>query len=241
MPKKKKKYYANPKIDRLDNLLEAKLVSSDDTIKFRCTRCGSCCRRVKDGVVLESLDIYRLAKLFRQSINPDYGTDDIILEYTHIAMLANGLYPIFLLNTIGENDSCVFLKNGRCSIQEAKPRACKLYPFSATPNDTRDGYDYFIVSQKPHHFKGTSVRVGDWIDENFTAEERDFVLLDVKFALEQAQILRSLHHAGIDQDTVLTQLLLFKYCLYDLDEPFIPQFQRNNELLTKNLQKFLLT
>jgi Fe-S-cluster containining protein len=241
MPKKKKQHTAKPKTDILDNLLEAKLVSSDDTIKFRCTRCGSCCRRVKDGVVLESLDIFRLAKLLRQRENSDYGTDDVILKYAHIAMLANGLYPIFLLNTTGENDSCVFLKNGRCSVQEAKPRACWLYPFSATPNDTRDGYDYFIVSQKPHHFKGSFVRVSDWMNENFTAEERDFVLLDVKFALEQAQILRELHHAGIDQDTVLTQLLLFKYCLYDFDEPFIPQFQRNNKLLTKNLHKFLQT
>jgi Fe-S-cluster containining protein len=241
MPKKKKKHTAKPKTDILDNLLKAKLVSPDDTVQFRCTRCGSCCRRVKDGVVLESLDIYRLAKLLRQSINPDYGTDDVILEYAHIAMLAKSLYPIFLLNTTSENDSCVFLKNGRCSVQDAKPRACRLYPFSATPNDNRDGYEYYIVSQKPHHFKGSFVRVGDWIDENFTAEEREFVLLDVKFALEQAQILRELHNAGIDQDTVLTQLLLFKYCLYNLDEPFNPQFQRNNRLLTKNLQKFLLT
>jgi Fe-S-cluster containining protein len=196
---------------------------------------------VKDGVVLESLDIFRLAKLFRQPENPEYGTDDVILEYAHIAMLAKGLYPILLLNTTSENDSCVFLKNERCSVQDAKPRACRLYPFSATPNDNRDGYEYYIVSQKPHHFKGSFVRVGDWMGENFTAEEREFVLLDTKFALEQAQILRELHHADIDQDTVLKQLLLSKYCLYDLDEPFIPQFQRNNATLTENLKNFLQT
>ena len=43
-------------------LKNSKQVELSDRVRFRCTRCGDCCRHVEGVVVVESLDAYNLAK-----------------------------------------------------------------------------------------------------------------------------------------------------------------------------------
>ena len=46
------------------------------------------------------------------------------------AIVLNGeIIPVMLL-TDGEGGSCLYLKNGKCSIYDNRPPACKIYPFS---------------------------------------------------------------------------------------------------------------
>jgi len=187
--------------------------------------------------MLESLDLYRLAKHLKESGKEIEGIEDVVLEYSHTLFLGGiDFYPIFLVNTSGPDSECVFLKDNRCSVQPAKPRACRLYPLSAGPKNLTGGsFDYVIVSQKPHHFTGPEITAGSWMDEYFGEEDVAFVLLDTRSAKELAPILRRLKQLGVDQDQVLKPFILYKYVLYDLDEPFMPQFTRNMEALKKVL------
>jgi Fe-S-cluster containining protein len=221
-------------------ILDARPVQPSDTFRFECLRCGVCCRHVKKGVMLESLDMFRIMRLLKRNDRcTEENIGDMILKYAESAFLGDIGYPIFLLNTIGAHDACVFLENGRCSVQDAKPRACRLYPLSAGPKDSGDGFDCFVVSQRKHHFKGSAIRVDDWMNANFSEEDRAFVLFDIRSTAEQALLLRKLRAAGVERNCVLGPIVFFKYCNFDLAEPFMPQFECNMRMLKNVLADML--
>ena len=185
--------------------------------------------------MLESYDLYRIATYLKQTGHGVNGIEQVITEYAEPKLLGGSDYPIFLLKTQGRQKSCVFLKEGRCSIHEAKPRACRLYPMGAWPNDNIDGFDYFIASKKQHHFTGSAIRVSDWMGENFSKCEREVTLLDAKAVAELAPIIRGLQRAGVNRELILKPLILFKYVYFKLDKPYVPQFMRNIGLLKNAL------
>ena len=232
--KKRKKVHVQFQTEP-DILNDIQFIKPDDEIQFECSCCGECCRNVEFSVLLEPYDMYRIARHLRETDATINGIEDVITEYAEIKILGNTDFPIFLLKTRGQKKECVFLKGGRCSIHEAKPRACHLYPIGAWPNDALDGFDYFIASRKQHHFKGASMRITDWMDANFDSQCREIALLDAKATSELAPILRGLQKAGVDRDRILHPLLLFKYVCFELDEPYIPQFSRNMSLLKSAL------
>ena len=104
--------------------MKVKPVKDKERIPFHCQLCGACCRQVKDSIMLEPMDIYCLSRFLRDRGEPIEGPEDMLARYTHPDMLAERL-PIFLLNTEGPEDACVFLKDGRCSVYEARPRVCR--------------------------------------------------------------------------------------------------------------------
>jgi len=217
-----------------DNLLEMKPVAAEDKVQFQCTRCGECCRHVKDGVMLDVLDAFRLTRYLRKTGDVN-EIEDVLLKYAHAQYIAEGVkLPIFLLNTTGKDDRCVFLKDNRCTVQNEKPRACRLYPFGATPDDA-GGYDFSIVSQKPHHFRGRTVRVGDWMEENLTAEDNAYMEMDIEALKQLAPALKVEDKSG--EDFALSMTLFLRYFNYDLDKPFIEQFARNMASLHTALSK----
>lgn len=40
-------------------------VHAKDCVDYQCRRCGQCCRHIKDAVMVESMDAYRLANYLR--------------------------------------------------------------------------------------------------------------------------------------------------------------------------------
>ncbi len=63
------------------------------------------------------------------------STDDVLLQYCEPTPLTDEGYPIYTLKTVGAEASCVFLQGNYCSIYAARPRTCRLYPFSAGPGE----------------------------------------------------------------------------------------------------------
>lgn len=115
------------------------LVKPEETFKFTCTLCGECCRNVKNSIMLEPLDVYRLARF----LGVEMG--DVLLKYTETSFLS-WWFPIFLLKTKFSSESCCFLKSSRCTVQTAKPRACRLYPLGIGPENTPyHNWPVFIV------------------------------------------------------------------------------------------------
>lgn len=181
--------------------------------------------------MLETYDLFRIACHLSRKGHGIGGIEDVITQYAEVKTLGDVEYPVFLLKTRGQRKECIFLKGGRCSIHEAKPRACRLYPLGAWPNEDMDGLDYFIASQKQRHFKGPAIRVGDWMDANLDGKDRAIMFMDAQATAELAPILRSLKSAGVDRERILQPLLLFKYVCFELNEPFMPQFTRNMDWL----------
>ena len=203
-------------------------VKPDEGVTFRCQLCGACCRQVKDSVMLEPMDIYLLARFLRERGEKIDGPEDVLAQYTHADVLADRL-PIFLLNTVGSEHTCVFLKNGRCSVYDARPRTCRLYPFTVAPGSRGRDFLYYLCTERLHHLTGGKVLVKDWMYQNFSKDARRYL----KAEYEAIPILgKNTKEQGERQfKSMLFQFLFYRYYNYDLDQPFLPQFLANTEKL----------
>ncbi len=213
----------------------SKPIKEDERIRFRCMRCTACCRHVKGSVVVDGLDAYRLARYLKMK------TADFISQYTDPFILADNLwYPIFSLRTVGDDEACVFLKGSRCTVQEAKPRTCRLYPFWVEPNEP-DGasFTYHICFEHQHHPKGSLVRVKDWMKENFGEEDRESLKEDFQTLRILTPLLYEARQRGVDGETIFKKFLLHRYLFFTTNEPYLPQQQRNNRTLIDDFKSMV--
>ena len=204
-------------------------VKPDDYFRYDCSGCGDCCRNVKDAVMVESLDLYRLARFLGMEMG------EFALQYTNTAFLAPA-FPILMLKTKQHMDACIFLKASRCGIHSSKPRTCRTYPLGIGPDDERPGsWLHFIVSKKQHHFTGRRRRVGDWMSESLTPEDLPFVTADYACTGALAKLMKRI--GSRHEDDVVKLIMCYRYVFYDMDEDFMPQYTRNMELLKERLER----
>ena len=144
-------------------------VSAKEFVTYQCSQCGHCCRRIEGCVMVESLDAYRMAKHLREQHCGVRSTDDVLLQYCEPTPLTDEGYPIYTLKTVGAEASCVFLQGNQCSIYAARPRTCRLYPFSAGPGERGRDFEYCLCfdDNQQYHFSGGKVLVKDWLYRNF--------------------------------------------------------------------------
>lgn len=208
----------------------SKEVELADRVRFRCKRCAECCKNVEGTVTLEVKDAYYLAKHLNITVAYFYE------KYAQMFLLEKTEFPIFTLNTVGNEHSCVFLKGKRCSVQEVKPRTCKMYPFWVFPDDNAE-FTYNFSTERRHHPKGSLIRVKDWMKDNFSDEDKKCLIEDKRSISEIAPLFNKIHKKIKDTDTLLRDVLLLRYFMYETDEPFYEQFCRNNRLLKSRLEK----
>lgn len=205
-------------------------VTPSEKIRFRCTLCGACCRHVKQTVPLDSLDVFRITKHLRDIGLDIFCTDQFLAEFAEPELLNECGYFVYFLKSVGEQESCIFLNENRCAIQDAKPRACRLYPFMVEPNES-GGFRYLYSTERMHHFRGPVIETRTWMKKYFSSEDRAFMQADFANARPIATLLRK-----IPEHQKAEALLHFHRLLYsefDLDEPFMAQYQRNQaKLLT---------
>ncbi|WP_305117273.1 YkgJ family cysteine cluster protein [Acutalibacter muris] len=217
-----------------DRQLNVKPVSPSQRVDFRCTRCGACCRHLRESVPLNTLDAFRLAKHLRAQGEKINCLDSVFARFAEPVPLHESGYSVYMLKTAGPDDACIFLQNNRCTIQPAKPSACRLYPFAVEPKG--DGlYTYLLSMEKPHHFKGRQVQARRWMKENFPKEDREFLETDLGTAPDIVRLLMKIPEAERQQAWVL--FLWYKYANFDLDRPFWEQYRQNMAKLLAGLNQ----
>lgn len=209
-------------------------VEPSDHFPFQCKCCGACCCHVRESVPLESLDAFRLAKYLRTQGKPVSCVDDVLVQYTEPVLLHESGYTVFMLKTIGTEDSCVFLQDNRCMIHAVKPRACRTYPLSVGPNGHGE-YEQYLSMEQTHHFEGSEHSVKKWIRKYCTDEDRAFWELDIGSARELAQLLEQIPQNNMRWAIFL--FLMYRYSDFNLDQPFLPQFERNHQKLLNALRE----
>lgn len=213
----------------------ARPLKKNEWIKFKCCGCGACCRHVKRNIPLESLDAYRLARYFREHGKTVEYMDDILYQYADPVSLNECGYFIYTLKTTGPEDACIFLKDNRCTIHAAKPRACRTYPLCAEPVET--GFQYHLCTERPHHFQGKTVKVKNFVNRYFTQKDQAFVNLDFRSAIPIAALLRRIPESR--KKDALLLFLRYKYSDFDLDKPFQAQYEKNIETLLASLKTLI--
>lgn len=206
-------------------------MGADDTFKFQCSRCGECCHNVKGAILLSSLDLFRIARHRGQT------TETIFSLFADVYMMDERIkFPILMLKTKQQGDVCWLYRTGRCSIHEAKPLTCKLYPMNIGPYDNGN-LEYFLVSQRQHHYTGTEHRAGDWMAEFLTPDDRRFMLRWYELAVELGRLMRQVISAGkVPQTDICVRAVWYMYLRFDINSEFWPQFDRNIELLKQEMR-----
>ena len=121
-------------------------------------------------------------------------------------------------------------------IQDAKPRACRTYPLMAEP-DGVSSFRYLLSTEKNHHFAGRKFKARDWMNQYFTQEDRAFVSADVFAALEIAQLLRQIPERK--KPKALFSCMLYRYTDFDLNQPFLMQYEQNHKKLIASLEALI--
>jgi len=200
-----------------------------DTFEFECRQCGKCCRNVAHTVMLEGLDVFRIAKHLKMEIG------EVINRYAEVVYLAWGV-PVLILKASSLGDACLFLKDSKCSIQQANPRVCKLYPLTACP-DPRNlkNFLYYKSQERDFHYTGRAHRVSDWADAHFDTEARAYLSAEYAIVASIGRILKRIPRNC--EDDVERLMMLFRYFLYDTQQSFMPQYLCNMVHLQGMLEK----
>lgn len=110
-------------------------VAEEVESQIDCTSCANCCREGEAGI--SNRDIEKLAKFigvsreeFRQHYTMRASDNELILKRT-------------------DEEGCVFLKDNRCSVYEARPKACKLYPHLADGDGSVASRMFYVKDRVP--------------------------------------------------------------------------------------------
>jgi len=204
-------------------------IKADETFRFECRNCGDCCRNVKMTVMIESLDLFRIARHFNLDMT------EAAEQFTEAATVGWGA-PILLIKSNPIGDVCAFHKNGRCDIQAVKPRACRLYPLSMGPDD-RDAKNFIVLKsqERQFHYTGKEHIAGEWVADNMDGESYAYVTTEYRMLRELGRILNRIPREK--EDDVLNQMLLCRFFMFDTSKSFMPQYVRNMALLKAELEK----
>ena len=208
-------------------------VSLNDRFPFHCSGCADCCRHVKGVVPLDAISLFRLTKYLRDNDVGVTCTNDVLCAFASPSMINDSGFFVYFLRAVEEDEHCVFLDGNRCSIQEVKPTACRMYPLQAAPG--AEGQFQIVLSiERPHHFTGKKNKVKNWFYRNMSEDVREFYRYDFGMAPTINGLLKAVpdHH----KEEALLLFHRYRYSDYDLGKPFLPQFRANTEKLISELE-----
>ena len=186
--------------------------------------------------MVESLDAYRIARFLRNEDKNILSMDDVLIRYCAAEPLNEAGFPIYMLRTKEPDDSCVFLENGACKIYPVRPWTCRVYPFSIGPGSRGRDFEYVIcMDRHQEHFSNGRVLVKDWLHQNFSKEDKNFLREEYAFIPNLGHLLRDISPALSARAIFLLQH--YCYSNFDLEQPFLPQYMRNNAELLRQLHQ----
>lgn len=86
-------------------------------LKFKCTQCGQCCTGAPGFVWVDKEDVKKLAHALE------------ISEEAFLKTYCRKVGARISLLEKAANYDCIFLKNQKCSLYEARPKQCKKFPW----------------------------------------------------------------------------------------------------------------
>ncbi len=110
---------------------DVELKTENDSFKFKCQQCGSCCKG--SSLIINPYDLIILSKKFNMPLK------DFKAKYTKQVIDKNNNIPKLLLKT---KQGCIFLKENKCSIYNERPAACRFYPLGLYKQNNE--FYYFV-------------------------------------------------------------------------------------------------
>lgn len=89
-------------------------------LRFECTGCGKCCTGAKGSIFIDQEDLEGMAELLNLSPKD--------FKRLYVKNRHNRLMLVEKKRAEGDY-ACIFLKDNRCSVYQARPKQCRTYPF----------------------------------------------------------------------------------------------------------------
>lgn len=208
-------------VDNLDKMT----VGLDDTFQFHCTMCGKCCINRED-ILLNPKDVYNLAKELKMT------TRDFFETYCETYIGDDSRFPIVRIKPRGTVKRCPLLKDRRCSVHEAKPTVCAMFPIGRCVRTDKDAVDDITVQDIRYIFdppdcgdKSESHTVRGWLQNfNLPLEDEFFVAWN-RCLMKLSSQFKKLEKMRVNMEPIWQGSMVLLYLLYDTEQDFMPQFE----------------
>lgn len=193
----------------------------DDYFEFNCIKCGNCCRNRHD-ILLQPHDLYRIAKHLKMSV------PEVIKKYCEVYIGPDSKMPLIRLLPKPYNNVCPFLRKGICSVHQAKPVVCALFPLGRV---TAPNGDMLYFSQPVNcSAEKIKVKVKDWIELFNLKETEETAKLWGQVVIKLSMGKRKYKLSPEEEKIVNDMIFSLLYLSYDLEKEFLPQFRKSIEL-----------
>ncbi len=213
----------------MKDISDGRLYTSTDMVKADCggcIGCSHCCRAMVDTIVLDPYDVFHLMK----KLNCDMSS----LLQTKLEL--NVVDSIIRPNLKDTGNGCGFLDvNGRCSIHDARPGFCRLFPLGRYYEN--GSFQYFLQTHECKKENRTKVKVKSWLGISNLATYENYIcnwhyfLKDVQKKIEAT--------AGSDssypKEANMLILQIFFMTPYNLSEDFYGQFDTRLKIVKEQL------
>ncbi len=89
-----------------------------DGLRFKCTECGKCCTGSPGNVWVSEQEMSSISKLLNISIE--------LFKRKYVRQRNN---RFALIEKKSQNNDCIFLKDNKCLIYQARPKQCRTFPW----------------------------------------------------------------------------------------------------------------
>lgn len=202
----------------MDEISDGKLYSANDMVKADCQDCigcCDCCQGMGESVILDPLDVHRLA------LGLEKTPEQIMETYLELDAVDGNILPH--LRMTGPREQCVFLnQEGRCSIHAIRPGVCRLFPLGRVyENGT---FQYFLQVHECRKQNRSKVKVKKWIDTPNVKQYEAFVSDWHYFLKDVQEVLYDSQDTELIKNLNLYVVNRFYIKPYDRERDFYEQF-----------------
>ena len=208
-------------------------IGLEEPFGFVCQGCADCCKGRQD-IVLSGYDLYRLCR--RLSLPPEL----VINGFCRLYMGSLSLLPVVRLRPRKDSgNNCPFLYKNRCSVHEARPLVCALYPLGQTIE--QDGRVWYFCQDQECGRPRNSASLKEFLEQaGILAREGQ----DVEWARLNLSLSRRVRKAAPRLQRIRLKLAQRKICHalyldYDPARDYLPQLRENLARLEPALARLL--
>lgn len=153
-------------------------IGTDEHFRFHCKQCGKCCINRED-ILLNPKDLYNISKEL------GLAPRDTIAQYCEVYLGQNSRIPIVRLKPRGSIKRCPLLRDRKCSVHNAKPTVCALFPLGRSikleaketdPNAIERARIQYIINPIECGDRSEEHTVREWVESfGIPIHDNDFI------------------------------------------------------------------
>ncbi len=229
----------NQRMEQILNDFENNKLNADDSFKFHCTQCGKCCIN-RDDILLSPQDLFRIAKKL------DLTPTDTVNQYCEAYIGNDSRIPVVRIKSKGSIQRCPFLKDRKCSVHEAKPAVCAMFPIGRAVGYSKDPDSEMNTVPKLEYFftdpgcgdNAETHTLKEWFHDFGLSLEDDYFIRWALFQMELHDFLADMEK-HVDESlmkTLWNSVFIQLYLDYDIKKEFLPQFDAHVDKIHLFLQ-----